>query len=281
MYCPNCGSIIKDESSNFCEECGSSLDEVFSNEAVPAAGQKSSDKVWIALLVFVIIGVLGFLAYYFEVPEKIKTAIANNGSSNVQSAIESDDDVSSKDDNIYYDDDDYYNDDTESESRVDPNNIIPIVSISCSSHQNSNSYGRKFTPEMAIDGDPDSCWMAKSPRGYSAGAGNWLRLDLGGRRTVHGIKLLNGNIWNGYKDGKQVYTDLYYKNGRVKDFELEFSDGSHMYFVANDIRETYYDSNIFYFDYPVDTDYIYFNVKSGYAGYKYGSVVCLGEIAVF
>ena len=156
--------------------------------------------------------------------------------------------------------------------------IIPISEVSCSSDQGSGEYNRKFTPEMAIDGDHNTCWMAA---GGVGGSGNWIRFDFGREQTVSGIEFLNGNCWDGYYNGTKVASNLYRINGRIKQFTLTFSDGSTISYTADDVYETDFRSNVFVFDQPVTTSYIRLYVDSGYPGDKWDTVVCLAEFAAF
>ena len=162
----------------------------------------------------------------------------------------------------------------------DPSNIIPVKKVSCSSHAGNGKYGRKYGADMAIDGKPQTCWMAY---GTPAGKGNWIKLDFGKKTTITGIKLINGNTWNGVYKGSFIdgYDKLYEKNGRLHAFTAEISDGWTFTGIAYDVNETEYETNIFYFDTPVETSYIKLYVVSGYKGYKYKNNVCIGEIQAF
>lgn len=162
----------------------------------------------------------------------------------------------------------------------DPQNIIMVQKATCSKHAGNGKYGRKYGASMAVDGNPETCWMAN---GKSGGAGNWIKLDFGKETTITGIEIINGNTWDGYYNGSFIdgYYELFEKNGRLCDFELEFSDGTRVTGTANDSNEFSFNDNIFYFEEPVITSYVKLYVKSGYEGYKYPNNVCIGEIQAF
>ena len=170
--------------------------------------------------------------------------------------------------------------DAQETTAPDPTNIIPVKKATCSKHAKNGKYGRKFGSEMAVDGDPETCWMAS---GGTAGSGNWIKLDFGKETTVTGIEIINGNTWDGFYKGSYIdgYDELFEKNGRLRDFEIEFSDGTTYTGTASDVNEYEFSSNIFYLDEPVKTTYVKLYVKSGYKGYKYPSNICIGEIQAF
>ena len=119
--------------------------------------------------------------------------------------------------------------------------------------------------------------------GTPAGKGNWIKIDFGKKTTVTGIKIINGNTWDGFYNGSFIdgYEELYEKNGRLCEYELEFSDGTKISGKAADENESDFSANIIYFDQPIETTYIKLYVKSGYKGYKYKNNVCIGEIQAF
>ncbi len=162
----------------------------------------------------------------------------------------------------------------------DPDNTIKVKKATCSKHAGNGKYGRKYGANMAVDGKAETCWMAN---GKAGGAGNWIKLDFGKKVTVTGIKIINGNTWDGYYKGSFIkgYDELFEKNGRLCDFELEFSDGTKYTGTAQDSNESFFMDNIFYLDEPVVTSYVKLKVKSGYEGYKYANNVCIGEIQAF
>ncbi|MBR0537569.1 MAG: discoidin domain-containing protein [Clostridia bacterium] len=159
---------------------------------------------------------------------------------------------------------------------------IPFTRATASSDQGVGSDpGRTFYPSNAIDGNYSTCWMVNSTGAGSAGAGNWIRFEFSGEQTVRGVRLLNGNGWDGRANGYNDTDDLYGKNGRIKNFTLTFSDGSKQTFTAADAKEYDFGSNVFYFNTPVRTSSITLTINSGYPGWKYSTVACLSEFEAF
>ena len=159
-----------------------------------------------------------------------------------------------------------------------PQTAIPVQRVSCSSDQGKGKYGRSFGADMAVDGDYNTCWMVA---GDVAGRGNWIQLDFGAPETVSGIRLLNGNGWDGYYNGEKVEDGLFDLNGRIQAFTLTFSDGTTQSFTASDVREQTFGVNVFYFDQPVTTQFVRLQIDSGYPGSKWTTVACLSELEAF
>ena len=156
--------------------------------------------------------------------------------------------------------------------------ILPFATVSCSSDQGSGENERKYTPDMAVDDNYNTCWMAAGGEG---GSGNWIQFYFDTEKTVSGIEFLNGNCWDGMYKGTKVASNLYQINGRIKQFTLTFSDGSTKKYTAKDVYETDFGANIFFFDQPVKTSSIRLSVDTGYPGDKWTTVVCLSEFAAF
>ena len=72
----------------------------------------------------------------------------------------------------------------------------------------------KHVPDLIMDGDTTTAWV----EGVDGnGEGESITFTFGDLYAVSDIK-----IWNGYQKSE----DLYYKNARPAELELEFSDGS-------------------------------------------------------
>lgn len=80
-----------------------------------------------------------------------------------------------------------------------------------------------------------------------------------------------------YKNG------YYYTNGHVKEFRLDFSDGTSLCFTAEDIESRNINDNTFYFDRQIETSYIKLSVLSSYIGTKeaYRTNTAITEIEFF
>jgi len=77
-----------------------------------------------------------------------------------------------------------------------------------------------FTPTNLLD---DNLWSSWQPnRKPNGGVGQWIKLAFDGPHTVTGFE-----IYNGFRLIDEL-GDLYAMNNRIKDAELEFSDGTKM-----------------------------------------------------
>jgi len=74
--------------------------------------------------------------------------------------------------------------------------------------------GQAYEAKGVMDGKLDNGWLEGDD---SSGLGSWVKLDLGGEKTVTGLK-----IWNGY----WISHDFWTRHNRAKDIEVEFADGS-------------------------------------------------------
>ncbi len=75
-----------------------------------------------------------------------------------------------------------------------------------------------FTPDNLLD---DNLWSSWQPnRKPNGGVGQWIKLNFDAPHTVTGFE-----IYNGFRLIDEL-GDLYKMNNRIKDAELEFSDGS-------------------------------------------------------
>ena len=82
--------------------------------------------------------------------------------------------------------------------------------------------GEAYEGKGVTDGKLDNGWLEGDD---SSGLGSWVKLDLGGEKTVTGLK-----IWNGY----WISHDFWTRHNRAKEIEVEFSDGSKETFTLAD-----------------------------------------------
>ena len=82
--------------------------------------------------------------------------------------------------------------------------------------------GEAYEGKGVADGKLDNGWLEGDD---SSGLGSWVKLDLGGEKTVTGLK-----IWNGY----WITHDFWTRHNRAKEIEVEFSDGSKETFTLAD-----------------------------------------------
>jgi hypothetical protein len=69
----------------------------------------------------------------------------------------------------------------------------------------------KFAADMAIDGDPATCWQ----EGKAQEQGEWLEVTFAAARVDAVL------LWNGY----QLSEDAYYANRRLRDVEISVDGG--------------------------------------------------------
>ena len=85
--------------------------------------------------------------------------------------------------------------------------------------------GQAYEGKGVTDGKLDNGWLEGDD---SSGLGSWVKIDLGGEKTVTGLK-----IWNGY----WISQDFWTRHNRAKDIEVEFADGSMETFTLKDAME--------------------------------------------
>jgi hypothetical protein len=82
--------------------------------------------------------------------------------------------------------------------------------------------GQAYEGKGVTDGKLDNGWLEGAD---SSGLGSWVKIDLGGEKTVTGLK-----IWNGY----WISHDFWTRHNRAKEIEVEFSDGAKETFTLVD-----------------------------------------------
>lgn len=100
-----------------------------------------------------------------------------------------------------------------------------------------------------------------------SGLGSFLVVELGGEKTVTGARLWNGNWYT---------SDFWQRHSRIKDLEVEFSDGSVEKFTLKDEKLP----EVIRFSKPVKTSSVKFKIKSVYSGNTYNDT-CVSEVQVF
>ena len=115
----------------------------------------------------------------------------------------------------------------------------------------------KHVPDLIMDGDTTTAWV----EGVDGnGEGESITFTFGDLYAVSDIK-----IWNGYQKSE----DLYYKNARPAELELEFSDGSTERISLQDTSSGFQE---FALERHV-TSYVKVKIISTYAGSKYEDTV--------
>ena len=139
---------------------------------------------------------------------------------------------------------------------VSSSNVITVASVTVSDCLDPAGE-RTYYGENTIDGNMDTSWIVNT--GNEGAAGAWIQYNFESVCAVYGMRMVNGNV---YKE------DYYFRNGHVKEFRLDFSDGTAMTFTAQEIESRSLDSNVFYFESPINTEYVKLTVISSYLGSK-------------
>jgi hypothetical protein len=91
-----------------------------------------------------------------------------------------------------------------------------------------SSQGLTYVPENIADGDMQTWWSPKQ-----SSSKEWIKVHFDKVYNIIGISIHAGSH---YKDFKN-YGDLYYLNSRITKMKLEFSDGSSLIAVLEDVDE--------------------------------------------
>lgn len=299
MFCDKCGTALED-GAMFCGACGARLwvNDAVQYDMMPAAAEpKTRRPTGYIIAVVVLAAAVIVLAVMLLTggnnkptkPDSDKEDIAVNdylgeliGNSGVSDTVAADDTDYETDDDNYNDvivDDNYSDDDAvaddQSNHEIQAYQSVRnefISSVSCSGYL-PPSGERIYDGYQTVDGNPDTCWIVNTNEDGAAGA--WIEYRFDGTYSVHGIKMINGNV---YRDG------YYYLNGHIKEFRLDFSDGTSRYFTADEIESRSADSNVFDFGGEmVATSYVRLTIISSYVGSKpdYRTNSAMAEFVVF
>ena len=110
--------------------------------------------------------------------------------------------------------------------------------------------GEAYEGKRVTDGKLDNVWLEGAD---SSGLGSWVKIDLGGEKTVTGLK-----IWNGY----WITHDFWTRHNRAKDIEVEFANGEKEEFTLVDEMK----ADQIRFSSPKTTTSIKVKFKSVYRG---------------
>ena len=110
--------------------------------------------------------------------------------------------------------------------------------------------GEAYEAKGISDGKLDTVWLEGED---SSGLGSWVKIDLGGSKTVTGMK-----VWNGY----WISQDFWTRHNRAKEIEVEFSDGTKEAFTLADAMS----AEQVRFQSAKATDYLKIKFKSVYRG---------------
>ena len=278
MLCPNCG-LENNGSGNFCAGCGAMLNNTQQYErTVDVSGDSSTyrfeqqpnikkklKKSDVIIIVAAAIVVIAALAGVIALISRDKPAdITVPAGSDTSSLVSSSDMVVS---------DELKTAATTTATTTTAAAPRDLTFVSVQTSGNIPAAGeRTYVGQNVIDKNPDTCWIVTTDNPGAAGA--YIKLWFSSPQTINGIKMINGNV---YRD------NYYFINGHIKEFSLEFSDGTVKYFTANEIETRSLDGNVFRFDAPVTTSYIKLTVISSYIGTKemYEKNTSMAELEAF
>ena len=242
MYCNKCGNEINDN-ERFCKYCGAPIQKVngqaeFESMDVPIQKQTRKTLKWFLLVpVFILIIAV-------EDEESQKTEIASEIETET---IPTEEEAQEKPQEVISD---------ESEQVEIPEiRMRDVKDVSASSYLSEKNI--KHVPDRIMDGDTTTAWV-EGVEGN--GEGESITFTFGDLYVVSDIK-----IWNGYQKSE----DLYYKNARTSELELEFSDGSTERISLQDMASGFQE---FALERHV-TSYVKVKIVSTYDGSKYEDTV--------
>ena len=135
-----------------------------------------------------------------------------------------------------------------------------------SSSQLYDSTGKSYSPHKVSDYDSSTTW-AEGVGGF--GRNEWIQLDLGQVKTIKRLGIVNGlvNSNNGY-----------YKNNRLKEARLEFSDGGSMVINLSDNNSGEQQINLG--ENGIRTSFIRLVILDAYKGSKFDDT-CISTIRAY
>ncbi|NOY26950.1 MAG: discoidin domain-containing protein [Oligoflexia bacterium] len=140
---------------------------------------------------------------------------------------------------------------------------LKITDVSASSELHDDS-GVSYVVKNVKDHKQSTAWFESE---VGSGLGSWVKLDLDGTQNVVGFR-----IWNGY----WLTSDMWQRNNRVKELEVELADGTKHSFTLTDdmkVEELRFPS-------PVQTSSLKFRIKGIYKGSTFADT-SISELQVF
>ncbi len=273
MYCNKCGNEIN-ENERFCKYCGApveKLDEQVNGEKLDESLQKQTKKKikWPVLILVLILIIAIALAIVLVMNKRQSNATGNQtgdqddwkvvedeesqtteketASENVTENISTEEETQEKQrENIS----------NEQEKDKAPEvRMRDVEDVTASSYLSEKNI--KHMPDLIMDGDTTTAWVEGVD---DNGEGESITFTFGDLYAVSDIK-----IWNGYQKSE----DLYYKNARPAELELEFSDGSTERISLQDTSSGFQE---FALERHV-TSYVKVKIISTYEGSKYEDTV--------
>lgn len=267
MYCNKCGNEINDN-ERFCKYCGAPIQKVngqaeFESMDVPIQKQTRKTLKWFLLVpVFILIIAVG-VAIAWTIGNKQNTStddqddwkvVEDEESQKTEIASEIETETIPTEEEAQEKPQEVISDESE-QVEIPEIRMRDVKDVSASSYLSEKNI--KHVPDRIMDGDTTTAWV-EGVEGN--GEGESITFTFGDLYVVSDIK-----IWNGYQKSE----DLYYKNARPAELELEFSDGSTERISLQDISSGFQE---FALERHV-TSYVKVKIVSTYDGSKYEDTV--------
>ena len=267
MYCNKCGNEINDN-ERFCKYCGAPIQKVngqaeFESMDVPIQKQTRKTLKWFLLVpVFILIIAVG-VAIAWTIGNKQNTStddqddwkvVEDEESQKTEIASEIETETIPTEEEAQEKPQEVISDESE-QVEIPEIRMRDVKDVSASSYLSEKNI--KHVPDRIMDGDTTTAWV-EGVEGN--GEGESITFTFGDLYVVSDIK-----IWNGYQKSE----DLYYKNARPSELELEFSDGSTERILLQDMASGFQE---FALERHV-TSYVKVKIISTYEGSKYEDTV--------
>lgn len=272
MYCNKCGNEIN-ENERFCKYCGApveKLDEQVNGEKLDESLQKQTKKKikWPVLILVLILIIAIALAIVLVMNKRQSNATGNQtGDQDDWKVVEDEESqTTEKETASEIVTENSSTEETQEKQKENVSNeqekdkapevrMRDVEDVTASSYLSEKNI--KHMPDLIMDGDTTTAWV----EGVDGnGEGESITFTFGDLYAVSDIK-----IWNGYQKSE----DLYYKNARPAELELEFSDGSTERISLQDTSSGFQE---FALERHV-TSYVKVKIISTYEGSKYEDTV--------
>ena len=272
MYCNKCGNEIN-ENERFCKYCGApveKLDEQVNGEKLDESLQKQTKKKikWLVLILVLILIIAIALTIVLVMNERQSNATGNQTGNQDDWKVVEDEESQTMEQEIALEivTENSSTEETQERQKENISNepekdkapevrMRDVKDVSASSYLSEKNI--KHVTDRIMDGDTTTAWV-EGVEGN--GEGESITFTFGDLYVVSDIK-----IWNGYQKSE----DLYYKNARPSELELEFSDGSTERILLQDMASGFQE---FALERHV-TSYVKVKIISTYEGSKYEDTV--------
>ena len=267
MYCNKCGNEINDN-ERFCKYCGAPIQKVngqaeFESMDVPIQKQTRKTLKWFLLVPVLILIIAVGVAIAWTIGNKQNTStddqddwkvVEDEESQKTEIASEIETETIPTEEEAQEKPQEVISDESE-QVEIPEIRMRDVKDVSASSYLSEKNI--KHVPDRIMDGDTTTAWV-EGVEGN--GEGESITFTFGDLYVVSDIK-----SWNGYQKSE----DLYYKNARTSELELEFSDGSTERISLQDMASGFQE---FALERHV-TSYVKVKIVSTYDGSKYEDTV--------